>query len=216
MYRNFQVLKDLPPKIEMVRECELSDQQKRIYDEILNKSRAAMKKGEIDLDDIVEEKKPKRGTIMQKDDTSTNILMELRKASSHPLLFRRLYDDAVIAKMARDCMKEPEFMESNLELIKEDMAVMTDAELYRFCNQYKSVRKYAISTDEFLASGKVRALAEILEKAMKDDKRVLVFSQVCRLGIFGFDADIDPFCFYSSPKSWTSSKLFSTTLIINS
>lgn len=123
--RKAQVLKDLPPRTDRIESCELSEAQKQIYDGILEKSRAAMQKGEISVDDEEAESKPKpkRGQVPQRDDTSTNILMELRKAASHPLLFRRIYTDDVIAKMARACMKEPEFADSNLEYIKEDMAV---------------------------------------------------------------------------------------------
>lgn len=123
--RKAQVLKDLPARTDRIEPCELSEAQKAIYEGILERSRAAMQKGEIEIDDeeAVPKPKAKRGQVPQRDDTSTNILMELRKAASHPLLFRRIYTDDVIAKMARACMKEPEFADSNLEYIKEDMAV---------------------------------------------------------------------------------------------
>lgn len=39
--------------------------------------------------------------------------------------------------MARDCLKEEEFLDRNKDLIYEDMEVMTDFELHRFCQGYK-------------------------------------------------------------------------------
>jgi len=63
--------------------------------------------------------------------------MDLRKASSHPMLFRRQFDIDKIRLMAKQCMRETEFCDSNYEYIVEDMEVMTDAELQKFCNRYK-------------------------------------------------------------------------------
>lgn len=53
------------------------------------------------------------------------------------MLFRRLYDDSKLKAMARDCLKEEEFLDRNKDLIYEDMEVMTDFELHRFCQGYK-------------------------------------------------------------------------------
>ena len=56
-------------------------------------------------------------------DTSSNVLMDLRKAASHPMLFRRLYDDKKVGTIAKLCLKEPEFLDSKLDLVIEDMSV---------------------------------------------------------------------------------------------
>ena len=37
---------------------------------------------------------------------SKNLIMALRKASIHPLLFRNIYTDSIIGKMSRDILKE--------------------------------------------------------------------------------------------------------------
>ncbi len=50
-----------------------------------------------------------------KDDSASNILMELRKAANHPLLRRTLYDDEKLEKMARLVYKVSYF---NLTKIK--------------------------------------------------------------------------------------------------
>lgn len=59
------------------------------------------------------------------------------RASNHPMLFRRLYTDDKLRLMARDCLKELEFTDRDKDLIFEDMEVMTDFELHRFCQGYK-------------------------------------------------------------------------------
>ena len=53
------------------------------------------------------------------------------------MLFRRLYTDAKLKVMAKDCLKELEFTYRDKDLIYEDMEVMTDFELHRFCQGYK-------------------------------------------------------------------------------
>ena len=57
------------------------------------------------------------------------------------MLFRRLYDEKTLRLMSRDCLKEEEFLDRNKDLIFEDMEVMTDFELHRFCLTYKVRRR---------------------------------------------------------------------------
>lgn len=72
-------------------------------------------------------------------ENSSNVLMDLRKAASHPMLFRKLFDDQALTSIAKQLLKEPEFKKRGavFEYIKEDMEVMTDAELQFFCQGYK-------------------------------------------------------------------------------
>lgn len=111
--------------------------------------------------------------------SSAHVLMDLRKAASHPMLFRRRFDDSKVRAMARGCLKEPEFSESVEALVVEDMEVMTDAELQVFAKRYKSVRRYALADECFLDAGKVEELLRLLEGYGEEGRRVLVFSQVC-------------------------------------
>jgi SWI/SNF-related matrix-associated actin-dependent regulator of chromatin subfamily A containing DEAD/H box 1 len=114
--------------------------QKAIYRDALQRSRKAVLEVTATLSpDTLVNGKGKKGPRDAKrpKDTSTNVLMDLRKAASHPMLFRRLFDDAVIKVMAKQCMKEPEFSGSNYDFIVEDMEVMTDAELQAFSLKYK-------------------------------------------------------------------------------
>lgn len=72
-------------------------------------------------------------------DSSTNVLMDLRKAASHPMLFRRRFVDHTVAAMAQILVKQPDFVKRGavLDYVKEDMEVMTDSELQFFCDQHK-------------------------------------------------------------------------------
>lgn len=53
------------------------------------------------------------------------------------MLFRRIYTEKMLKAMAKDCLKELEFTDRDKDLIFEDMEVMTDFELHRFCFGYK-------------------------------------------------------------------------------
>jgi SWI/SNF-related matrix-associated actin-dependent regulator 1 of chromatin subfamily A len=136
-----QVLKDLPNKTESKVSCPMETSQEALYNSILERSRDVLvtqTEEELEqaaLDDDDEDGKQKTKTkaktnqAKQKASASSNILMDLRKAALHPLLFRRLYDDKVIRKMARDCMKEEEFMTSEYDLIVEDMEVRRETRI---------------------------------------------------------------------------------------
>lgn len=83
-------------------------------------------KGAEPLPDEVGKKGRGRPKAVQKQlENSSNILMDLRKAANHPMLFRRLYDDAKIAQMARDCLKELEFSDRDQNYIEEDLSIMS-------------------------------------------------------------------------------------------
>jgi SWI/SNF-related matrix-associated actin-dependent regulator 1 of chromatin subfamily A len=77
-------------------------------------------------------------------ENSSNVLMDLRKAASHPMLFRTRFTDQSLTSIARQLLKEPDFKKRGavFDYVKEDMEVMTDAELQFFCATYKVSRRY--------------------------------------------------------------------------
>ncbi|KAL8929602.1 MAG: hypothetical protein Q9172_000398 [Xanthocarpia lactea] len=161
--KKHQVLKHLPQKTRRVEYCDLSPNQAAIY----NSEKA---RGLQVIADRAAGKKVGNETA--------NVMMDLRKASIHPLLFRRVYDDNVLKKMARDCLKEEEFHDRQYDLCLEDMSVMMDFELQRFCKRYPStMSKYRLKNEEWMDSGKVSKLSELLKEFKKNGDRVLVFSQ---------------------------------------
>lgn len=133
--KKLQVLQELPKKTERVEYCTMTSSQRQIYRDVLRKSKKVIleKKEEeeaVPTEDQKSETKPKgkKGRKAaappppKQADTSSNILMELRKAACHPMLFRRLYNDAKIGTMSRDCLKELEFSDRDPKYILEGMS----------------------------------------------------------------------------------------------
>lgn len=71
-------------------------------------------------------------------ENSSNVLMDLRKASSHPMLFRVRYTDKTLDAVTKVLLKEADFKKRGAiaQFVKEDMEVMTDAELQVFLGSY--------------------------------------------------------------------------------
>ncbi|KAK9343264.1 SNF2 family N-terminal domain-containing protein [Lipomyces starkeyi] len=160
-----QVLQHLPKKHHTVEYCELSAEQKAIYDEELEASRRSIEARE-------------NGKITTKAErSSSNVLMRLRKAAVHPLLFRKYYDDATLRKMARDIMKEERYHDANEQYIFEDMEVMSDFELHNLCLKFRSINHHRLQHDEWMNSGKVGKLAKMLVDMKANGDRILIFSQ---------------------------------------
>jgi SWI/SNF-related matrix-associated actin-dependent regulator 1 of chromatin subfamily A len=131
-------------------------------------------------------------------ENSSNVLMDLRKAASHPMLFRTRFTDDVLSGITKQLLKEPDFRKRGAlyDLVKEDMTVMTDAELQLFCATYKvswtrkahvsrkilicwqSTRKYLQDDDCYLDAGKIHVLMRLLAEYSKEGRKVLIFSQV--------------------------------------
>ncbi|ODN80668.1 hypothetical protein L202_02845 [Cryptococcus amylolentus CBS 6039] len=182
----------LPPKIETVERCEMTAAQSKLYKETMRKSKKVL--GEMseealegaaeDVDEAGNKKpaakkgaKPKKASGLTT--SGSNILMDLRKAASHPLLFRRLYDDARIKKLAKECLNTPSYCDSNLDYVIEDLEYMSDFEISNFCSSSEEaeLRKYALDPKVFLEGGKITALVDIINRCKSDGKRILLFSQ---------------------------------------
>lgn len=160
--KKHQVLNYLPQKTRRVEYCELNPSQRKIYEQ--EKAKAAQ---------VVKD----RGAGKRPNNTA-NIMMSLRQASIHPLLSRRLYTDEVISKMAKASIKEEEFQQSNVELVQEDMSVMTDYELHVFCEKYPATMSgFELKNREWMDSGKITKLCELLKIFKQNGDRVLIFSQ---------------------------------------
>jgi SWI/SNF-related matrix-associated actin-dependent regulator of chromatin subfamily A containing DEAD/H box 1 len=153
-----QVLKDLPNKSERIEWCELTDLQRSIYNDALERSRKTIMDAELGSEPATgastpvtskpppaAAKKKVRPKDKQYVENSSNVLMDLRKAASHPMLFRTLYTDGDLNGMTKQLLKEPDFKKRGavFEYVKEDMTVMTDAELQLFCSTYKVCSGFA-------------------------------------------------------------------------
>ncbi|KAK9468573.1 SNF2 family N-terminal domain-containing protein [Lipomyces arxii] len=160
-----QVLQHLPKKSHRVEYCELVPSQRSIYDGELAASRRVIEAREA-------------GKVLSKTErASSNILMRLRKAALHPLLFRRYYNDGILRKMAKDIMREERYYDANQQLIYEDMEVMSDFELNSLCLKFRSINQYRLKEEEWMDSGKVAKLREMLVEMKARGDRILIFSQ---------------------------------------
>ncbi|KAF7361843.1 ATP-dependent helicase fft2 [Mycena venus] len=180
--RKDQVLKDLPKKTERI-ECgraSLCSRQwskatvgtARRHPPVTAAGKASKKKG-----------RPPAGPKKTYLESSSNILMDLRKGALHPMLFRTHFTDEILTGMTKQLLKEPDFKKRGalFELVKEDMTVMTDAELQFFCTTYKSTRKFLQDDDCYLDAGKVQALLRLLDDYRGQGRKVLIFSQFTQI-----------------------------------
>ncbi|KAF7973709.1 hypothetical protein HWV62_14392 [Athelia sp. TMB] len=196
--RKDQVAKDLPKKVERIEWCGMTDLQKTIYNDALQRSRKTICEAETTgastpVEKEVEKgkkaipKKKTKAAARPKDkvyaENSSNVLMDLRKASSHPMLFRRRFSDQTLSAVTKLLLKEPDFKKRGAvyEYVKEDMQVMTDAELQLFFAQYKATSKYLLHDDCYLEAGKVTVLLKLLEGYIAQGRKVLVFSQFTQI-----------------------------------
>jgi len=129
----------------------MTELQRTIYTDALQRSRKTI----LDAESITAancKSQPENGKAMQprknnvrakKDkrylENSSNVLMDLRKAALHPMLFRTHFTDQILTGVTKQLMKEADFKKRNasFDFIKEDMEVMTDSELQMFCATYK-------------------------------------------------------------------------------
>ncbi|TFK44749.1 SNF2 family N-terminal domain-containing protein [Crucibulum laeve] len=195
--RKDQVLKDLPKKTERIEWCEMTNLQQSIYTDALQRSRKTVfdvaESSSLDVDapqtngKAKPSKKKTKATARPKDkmylENSSNVLMDLRKAASHPMLFRTRFTDDILAGITKQLLKEPDFKKRGalFDLVKEDMSVMTDAELQLFCASYKSTRKYLQDEEYYLEAGKVKVLLKLLDDYREQGRKVLIFSQFTQI-----------------------------------
>ncbi|XP_016108599.1 SWI/SNF-related matrix-associated actin-dependent regulator of chromatin subfamily A containing DEAD/H box 1b [Sinocyclocheilus grahami] len=150
------VLKQLPAKEEQVEFCAMSEKQQELYNALFHKLKRSSNGEKREL---------------------TNVMMQLRKMSNHPLLHRQYYTTEKLKAMSRLMLKEPSHRDADPALIKEDMEVLSDFELHRLCQQYSALQEYQLDTDILLDSGKLGLLAQLLNSLKEKGDRVVLFSQ---------------------------------------
>ncbi|UZJ56428.1 hypothetical protein CBS101457_005748 [Exobasidium rhododendri] len=176
--KKVDVLLDLKPKTEIVKYCEMTPDQSKIYKDAFAKSKAALLQlqQESAQQAASTTTRGKKGPVNK--NKSGHVLMELRKAANHPLLFRRLFTDAKLEALARDYLKNEEYADEDLTMKKEDFAINSDAELsMSVAAQYKTCNKHMLSSKEWLNAGKISALKEVIDEAASQGERLIIFSQ---------------------------------------
>lgn len=161
--KKYQVLKDLPTKTRHVEYCELSTEQQDLYNAQLAKAW-----------DIRERKA--RGERIPAEENA-NVLIRLRQAAIHPLLFRCFYTEKVLRKIAKTCPKIEQFRESNPELIMQELAAYADFETHELCSKHGLLQPYLLPAEHWETSGKVTVFIDLLNKFREQGHRTLIFSQ---------------------------------------
>ena len=160
-----QVLKHLPQKHRQIVRCQLTSTQRNIYNDYLTQGKSSFSEGN------------KKSNAKNQPSSGPNVMMSLRKAALHPLLFRLIYTDEKLKKMAKSIMKEPEYLEANESYIFEDMQFMSDYELDNLCKRFpRTLKQYLLKDNDYFNSGKVSKLAEILKDIIDRGEKVLIFS----------------------------------------
>lgn len=157
-----QVLKHLPKKTCRVEYCDLTETQKKLYEEQLEQQRQVLR--------------DRAAGIQSKE--QTNVMMKLRQAAIHPLLFRERYGDNTIRKMSKACLKAEEFQNSDPDIIFEELQLYQDYQCHQLATKYpRALSKFQLKDQEWMDSGKVVKLVELLKKFKENGDRTLVFSQ---------------------------------------
>ncbi|GAK63171.1 SNF2 family DNA-dependent ATPase [Moesziomyces antarcticus] len=168
-----RVLTELTTKTVRVEYCDMTPSQRRVYAQAVARTKrvAAAQASEPAAT------RSKTATKAAGSKESGHVLMELRKAANHPLLTRRLFDEAKIDAMARDLMKEPDYADYAFEHIKEDLRINTDAQLSFSAQTYPATRKHVLPAPEWMDSGKIQALQRLIPEIQAQGDRILIFSQ---------------------------------------
>lgn len=168
-----QVMKSLPQKHTRIEYCELVPSQYKLYQEeleVVEEIRAEKARRKLMKTEEVRKLPP----LSRK---NTNILMTLRRACLHPLLFRRLYTDQMLKVMSKLIMKNPAYKNANQQFIYEDMQVMSDFELTQLCHTFPNeLGKFVLKQNIYIESGKAKKLVEMLTNIITKGEKVLIFS----------------------------------------
>ena len=194
--KKHQVLSHLPKKIRNVEYCKLEGSQAKLYAEKWSSYLALLKKrrgpqpdpklanhDEVHADPSTKKRRTAAEIEKSKDEATTSILTDLRKAAIHPLLFRRHYDDMLLRKITTAYINAPQNRgtDFNSQYVFEDFQVFTDYEIHRWClspEQPGAVRKFALKGQPWLDdSAKVKKLVTMLQEHARNDHKTLVFSQ---------------------------------------
>lgn len=161
-----QVLSMLPPKTRKVVYCDMLPRQKEQYDITSADSRQAFLGGRVELGGRKNDK--------------NNPWVQLRKAATHPMLFRRSFDDRKCEAMAKILMNEvgpEELQQPSLKHLTAELKDLSDFKLHLWCRDYKCLRKFDCHKGAEFESGKVQKLLELIREFQETGDRVLIFSR---------------------------------------
>ena len=171
--KKVQVL-DLPKKLNRLEYCDMTPIQSKYYAELIAEAQ----------DYFAQKANGKRTGTKASAKASSNVLMSLRKAAIHPLLSRRIYDDAKIDKIVALLLKNAEFAGNTPERTREYLVGKHhqsfkggDYGLHFFCKERPYLQKFALKKKEWMDAAKISVFQKLVSEFAANGDRVLVFSQ---------------------------------------
>jgi len=67
------------------------------------------------------------------------IMMEMRRIANHPLLMRHYFTDANLRGFSKRLANASSYKKTNEQYIFEELAVMSDFQVYQMCNKHVSL-----------------------------------------------------------------------------
>ncbi|KAI9623667.1 hypothetical protein H4Q26_014394 [Puccinia striiformis f. sp. tritici PST-130] len=153
------VLQDLPKKIEKVIYCDLEPNQSDAYNQLIKKSKKYLLESSDTIDQDEEDEEE------EQENFKNNGL--LGGKSKKNVVDKRKRKSPIRRQI---CLNEVDFFDSQIDLIIEDLEVMSDFEIHRFCSTYKNLKKFILSHNEFFNSGKIKTLQNLLSENLLKDK----------------------------------------------
>lgn len=88
--------------------------------------------------ELVEYYSNNRGEVCSGDRAGMSIMVEMRKLANHPLLMRYHFEDDTLHKLAKRLAKVSSYKKTNPEYIFEELAVMSDFQVWQICQKHVS------------------------------------------------------------------------------
>lgn len=89
--------------------------------------------------DLVEYYSNNKGEICNGTRGGIAVMMEMRKLANHPLLMRQYFSDSRLHEFSKRLASIPSYKKTNPQYIFEDLAVMSDFQVWQICNKHVSM-----------------------------------------------------------------------------
>lgn len=89
--------------------------------------------------ELVEYYSNNKGEICGSSDRAgVGIMMEMRRMANHPLLMRHYFTDEQLRGFSKRLARVNSYKKTNEQYIFEELAIMSDFQVYQLCNKYVS------------------------------------------------------------------------------
>ncbi|KAJ8546578.1 hypothetical protein K7X08_034088 [Anisodus acutangulus] len=168
------VMKQLVPKIQMVRYVGMEKQQEDAYKEAIESYRAASL-ARVSKQPVISSNNA-AGVFSRRQ--ISNYFLEFRKIANHPLLVRRIYTDDDVVRIARVMHPKGVFgFECTVDRVIEELTSYNDFSIHKLLLYYGDNSKGVLSDEHVMISAKCQELVKLLPSLKLSGHRVLIFSQ---------------------------------------